>query len=47
MFFPFDNPPSLRPIFDFSYDGIMRSLDESLVHRTGFLTVVHVALCDA
>ena len=31
MFFPFDNPPPLRPIFDFSYDGVMRSLEESLV----------------
>src|ERR1039458_9745698 len=30
MFFPFDNPPPLRPVFDFSYDGAMRSVEGSL-----------------
>ena len=26
----FDNPPPFRPVFDFSYDGVMRSFEESL-----------------
>lgn len=30
VFFPFDNPPPLRPTFDFSYDAVMRSFEESL-----------------
>ena len=30
MFFPYDNPPALQPTFDFSYDGVMRSLEGSL-----------------
>src|SRR5579862_3427273 len=30
VFFPYDNPPALRPIFDFSYDAVMRSLEGSL-----------------
>src|SRR5208283_5048032 len=30
IFFPFDNPPPLRPACDYSYDGAMRSIEESL-----------------
>jgi D-threo-aldose 1-dehydrogenase len=30
MFFPYDNPPPLQPTFDFSYDGVMRSIKGSL-----------------
>jgi D-threo-aldose 1-dehydrogenase len=30
IFFPFENPPPLRPACDYSYDGAMRSLEESL-----------------
>lgn len=30
IFFPFDNPPPLRPAFDFGRDAVMRSLEESL-----------------
>ncbi len=30
LFFPYDNPPDLTPTFDFSYDGVMRSLEGSL-----------------
>ena len=26
----FDNPPPFKPVFDFSYDGVMRSFEESL-----------------
>lgn len=26
----YDNPPPFKPVFDFSYDGVMRSFDESL-----------------
>jgi D-threo-aldose 1-dehydrogenase len=30
IFFPFDNAPPLRPRFDFTYDGVMRSFEDSL-----------------
>jgi D-threo-aldose 1-dehydrogenase len=30
VFFPYDNPPPLHPVFDFSYDGVMRSVEGSL-----------------
>ena len=26
----FENPPPFKPVFDFSYDGVMRSVEESL-----------------
>lgn len=43
MFFPFDNPPPLRPVFDFSYDGVMRSFEESLVRLgTDRIDIVHI-----
>ena len=43
MFFPFDNPPPLRPVFDFSYDGVMRSFAESLVRLgTERIDIVHI-----
>jgi len=30
VFFPFENPPPLRPRFDFTYDAVMRSFEDSL-----------------
>jgi D-threo-aldose 1-dehydrogenase len=30
VFFPFENPLPLRPVFEFSYDAIMRSFEQSL-----------------
>jgi D-threo-aldose 1-dehydrogenase len=30
IFFPFDNPAPLRPVFDFGYDAAMRSVEQSL-----------------
>ena len=30
IFFPFENPPALRPACDYSYDGAMRSFEGSL-----------------
>ena len=30
LFFPYENPGALHPTFDFSYDGVMRSLEGSL-----------------
>jgi D-threo-aldose 1-dehydrogenase len=30
LFFPYENPEAFQPTFDFSYDGVMRSLDGSL-----------------
>ena len=43
MFFPYDNPPALQPTFDFSYDGVMRSLEGSL-RRLGLdrIDVLHI-----
>ena len=41
----FDNPPPFKPVFDFSYDGVMRSLEESL-KRLGVeridLSLIHI-----
>jgi D-threo-aldose 1-dehydrogenase len=43
MFFPFDNPPPLRPVFDFSYDAVMRSVEESLVRLgTNRIDIVYI-----
>jgi D-threo-aldose 1-dehydrogenase len=43
MFFPYDNPPALQPTFDFSYDGVMRSLEGSL-RRLGLdrIDILHI-----
>jgi len=43
VFFPYDNPPALSPVFDFSYDAVMRSLDESL-RRLGLdrIDILHI-----
>jgi D-threo-aldose 1-dehydrogenase len=30
VFFPYDNPPELSPVFDYSYDATLRSLEGSL-----------------
>ena len=30
VFFPFENPLPLRPVFDFGYDAVMRSFEQSL-----------------
>jgi D-threo-aldose 1-dehydrogenase len=38
VFHRFDNVPPMRPVFDYSYDGIMRTFDDSL-HR---LNLSHV-----
>ncbi|MEE2657768.1 MAG: aldo/keto reductase [Candidatus Latescibacterota bacterium] len=39
----YDNPPPLKPIFDFSHDGVMRSVEESL-NRLGLdhVDVLHI-----
>ena len=44
----FDNPPPLKPVFDFSYDGVMRSLEESL-KRLGVdrIDILHIHDPDA
>jgi D-threo-aldose 1-dehydrogenase len=43
MFFPYDNAPPLQPTFDFSYDGVMRSLEGSL-SRLGLdrIDILHI-----
>jgi D-threo-aldose 1-dehydrogenase len=43
MFFPYDNAPALQPTFDFSYDGVMRSLEGSL-RRLGLdrIDILHI-----
>jgi D-threo-aldose 1-dehydrogenase len=43
IYFPFKNPPALRPIVDFSYEGAMRSIEESF-RRLGVdrLDIVHI-----
>lgn len=43
VFFPYENAPPLQPAFDFSYDGVMRSLEGSL-SRLGLdrIDVVHI-----
>ena len=44
----FDNPPPFKPVFDFSYDGVMRSLEESL-KRLGVdrIDILHIHDPDA
>ena len=44
----FDNPPPFKPVFDFSYDGVMRSFDESL-QRLGVdrIDILHIHDPDA
>ena len=39
----FDNPPPFKPVFDFSYDGVMRSFEESL-ERLGVdrIDILHI-----
>ena len=43
VFFPYDNPPALCPVFDFSYDAVMRSLEGSL-NRLGLdrIDILHI-----
>jgi D-threo-aldose 1-dehydrogenase len=43
IYFPFKNPPALRPIVDLSYEGAMRSIEESF-KRLGVdrLDIVHI-----
>lgn len=43
LFFPYENPGALHPAFDFSYDGVMRSLDGSL-KRLGLdrIDILHI-----
>ena len=44
----FDNPPPFKPVFDFSYDGVMRSLEDSL-KRLGVdrIDILHIHDPDA
>ena len=44
----FDNPPPFKPVFDFSYDGVMRSLEDSLT-RLGVdrIDILHIHDPDA
>jgi len=44
----FDNPPPFKPAFDFSYDGVMRSLEDSL-KRLGVdrIDILHIHDPDA
>ena len=44
----FDNPPPFKPVFDFSYDGVMRSFEESL-KRLGVdrIDILHIHDPDA
>ena len=39
----FDNPPPFKPVFDFSYDGVMRSFEDSL-ERLGVdrIDILHI-----
>jgi D-threo-aldose 1-dehydrogenase len=43
VFFPFDNPLPLHPVFDFSYEGVMRSFEQSL-KRLNFdrIDILHI-----
>jgi D-threo-aldose 1-dehydrogenase len=43
LFFPYENPPALSPVYDFSYDAVMRSLDGSL-KRLGLdrIDILHI-----
>lgn len=43
VFFPFDNPPPLRPVFDFKYDAVMRSFEQSLKRlNLGAVDILHI-----
>ena len=43
VFFPYDNPPALSPAFDFSYDGVMRSIEGSLERLgIGRIDILHI-----
>ncbi|MGB0603991.1 MAG: aldo/keto reductase [Candidatus Latescibacterota bacterium] len=44
----FDNPPPFKPVFDFSYDGVMRSFEDSL-KRLGVdrIDILHIHDPDA
>lgn len=43
IFFPFQNAPPLRPACDYSYDGVMRSFEESLKRlHLDRVDVIHV-----
>src|SRR5207248_2816466 len=40
---PGDGAPALNPVFDFSYDGVMRSLEESLERLAiGRVDILHI-----
>jgi len=43
LFFPYENPPALTPVYDFSYDAVMRSLEGSL-KRLGIprIDILHI-----
>jgi D-threo-aldose 1-dehydrogenase len=43
IFFPFDNAPPLRPANDYSYDGALRSVEQSMERlKVDFLDIVHI-----
>jgi D-threo-aldose 1-dehydrogenase len=44
----FEGTPSVNPVFDFSYDGVMRSVDESMERlQLGRIDVLHIHDPDA
>ena len=43
IYFPFENPPALRPVVDFSYDAVMRSFEGSLQRLgIGRIDILHI-----
>jgi D-threo-aldose 1-dehydrogenase len=43
VYFPFENPPALRPLVDLSYDAVMRSFEESLKRlATDRIDILHI-----
>jgi D-threo-aldose 1-dehydrogenase len=43
IYFPFENPPPLRPIVDLTYDAAMRSVEESLNRLgIGYIDILHI-----
>jgi D-threo-aldose 1-dehydrogenase len=43
IYFPFENPPSLRPIVDLSYEAVMRSFEGSLKRLDiGRIDILHI-----
>jgi D-threo-aldose 1-dehydrogenase len=43
IFFPFDNAPPLRPANDYTYDGAMRSVEQSMARlNVDQLDIVHI-----